>query len=75
MTVLQGPSPVSWDRAEGHAITENWLQSGALKAGMVVCANNDEMALGAIQRPQGRQARSTPSSSAASTPPPTPSPP
>ena len=29
-------------------ITENWIQSGLLKAGMVVCANNDEMALGAI---------------------------
>ena len=37
-----------WDRAKGQAITENWIQSGILKAGMVVCANNDEMALGAI---------------------------
>jgi ABC-type sugar transport system substrate-binding protein len=37
-----------WDRAKGQAITENWIQSGTLKAGMVVCANNDEMALGAI---------------------------
>jgi ABC-type sugar transport system substrate-binding protein len=37
-----------WDRAKGQAITENWIQSGTLKEGMVVCANNDEMALGAI---------------------------
>jgi inositol transport system substrate-binding protein len=37
-----------WDRAKGQAITENWIQSGTLKAGMVICANNDEMALGAI---------------------------
>lgn len=37
-----------WDRAKGQSITENWIQSGLLKAGMVVCANNDEMALGAI---------------------------
>jgi inositol transport system substrate-binding protein len=37
-----------WDRAKAQAITENWIQSGTLKAGMVVCANNDEMALGAI---------------------------
>ena len=37
-----------WDRAKAQTITENWLQSGKLKAGMVVCANNDEMALGAI---------------------------
>ena len=37
-----------WDRAKGQSITENWIQSGILKAGMVVCANNDEMALGAI---------------------------
>jgi inositol transport system substrate-binding protein len=37
-----------WDRAKGQSITENWIQSGALKAGDVVCANNDEMALGAI---------------------------
>ncbi len=37
-----------WDRAKGQSITENWIQSGTLKAGMVVCANNDEMALGAI---------------------------
>ena len=37
-----------WDRAKAQTITENWLQSGTLKAGMVVCANNDEMALGAI---------------------------
>jgi inositol transport system substrate-binding protein len=38
----------AWDRAKGQSITENWIQSGTLKAGMVVCANNDEMALGAI---------------------------
>ena len=37
-----------WDRAKAQTLTENWLQSGKLKAGMVVCANNDEMALGAI---------------------------
>jgi len=37
-----------WDRAKGQSITENWIQSGTLKAGDVVCANNDEMALGAI---------------------------
>ena len=38
----------AWDRAKGQSITENWIQSGTLKPGMVVCANNDEMALGAI---------------------------
>lgn len=37
-----------WDRAKGQSITENWIQSGLVKAGMVICANNDEMALGAI---------------------------
>lgn len=37
-----------WDRAKGQSIAENWIQSGTLKEGMVVCANNDEMALGAI---------------------------
>jgi inositol transport system substrate-binding protein len=37
-----------WDRAKGQSITENWIQSGTLKEGDVVCANNDEMALGAI---------------------------
>jgi inositol transport system substrate-binding protein len=37
-----------WDRAKGQSITENWIQSGTLQPGMVVCANNDEMALGAI---------------------------
>jgi inositol transport system substrate-binding protein len=37
-----------WDRAKGQSITENWIQSGLLKSGMVVCSNNDEMALGAI---------------------------
>jgi inositol transport system substrate-binding protein len=37
-----------WDRAKGQSITENWIQSGQIKAGDVVCANNDDMALGAI---------------------------
>ena len=37
-----------WDRAKAQSLTENWIQSGKLKAGMIVCANNDEMALGAI---------------------------
>ena len=36
----------NWDRAQGQALMENWLQSGV--AFDVVCANNDEMALGAI---------------------------
>jgi inositol transport system substrate-binding protein len=35
-----------WDRAKGQALMENWLQSGVDFT--VVCANNDEMALGAI---------------------------
>jgi inositol transport system substrate-binding protein len=35
-----------WDRAKGQSITENWIQSG--QDFTVVCANNDEMALGAI---------------------------
>jgi len=35
-----------WDRAKGQTITENWIQSGTTFS--VVCANNDEMALGAI---------------------------
>jgi inositol transport system substrate-binding protein len=35
-----------WDRAKGQTITENWIQSGLQFK--VVCANNDEMALGAI---------------------------
>ena len=35
-----------WDRAKGQALMENWLQSGVDFS--VVCANNDEMALGAI---------------------------
>jgi len=38
----------TWQRDKGQSITENWIQSGLLKEGMVVCANNDEMALGAI---------------------------
>lgn len=37
----------NWRRDEGLAIMENWLQSGEKID--VVCANNDEMALGAIQ--------------------------
>lgn len=37
----------NWKREEGLAIMENWLQSGEKID--VVCANNDEMALGAIQ--------------------------
>ena len=35
-----------WDRAKGQALMENWLQSGV--DFNIVCANNDEMALGAI---------------------------
>lgn len=37
----------NWYRDEGLAIMENWLQSGDQID--VVCANNDEMALGAVQ--------------------------
>jgi inositol transport system substrate-binding protein len=37
----------NWYREEGLAIMENWIQSGDPID--VVCANNDEMALGAIQ--------------------------
>ena len=37
----------NWYREEGLAIMENWIQSGDQID--VVCANNDEMALGAIQ--------------------------
>jgi inositol transport system substrate-binding protein len=36
-----------WKRVEGLSIMENWIQSGEQID--VVCANNDEMALGAIQ--------------------------
>ncbi|MCB2177996.1 MAG: sugar ABC transporter substrate-binding protein [Actinomycetales bacterium] len=36
----------NWYREEGQSIMENWLQSGDQIN--VVCANNDEMALGAI---------------------------
>jgi inositol transport system substrate-binding protein len=36
----------NWDRAQGQTLMENWLQSGV--AFTIVCANNDEMALGAI---------------------------
>jgi inositol transport system substrate-binding protein len=35
-----------WDRSKGQTITENWIKSG--QAFDVVCSNNDEMALGAI---------------------------
>jgi inositol transport system substrate-binding protein len=37
----------NWYREEGLAIVENWIQSGDPID--VICANNDEMALGAIQ--------------------------
>jgi inositol transport system substrate-binding protein len=37
----------NWYREEGLAIMENWIQSGDPID--VVCANNDEMALGAIE--------------------------
>jgi inositol transport system substrate-binding protein len=37
----------NWYREEGLAITENWIQSGDEID--IICANNDEMALGAIQ--------------------------
>lgn len=37
----------NWSREEGLAIMENWIQSGDPID--VVCSNNDEMALGAIQ--------------------------
>jgi inositol transport system substrate-binding protein len=46
MTVTKEQSG-NWYREEGLAIMENWLQSGDQID--VVCANNDEMALGAIQ--------------------------
>ena len=36
-----------WMRDKGLAITENWLQSGQQID--IICSNNDEMALGAIQ--------------------------
>ncbi len=37
----------NWYRDKGLSITENWLQSGDKID--VICSNNDEMALGAIQ--------------------------
>lgn len=37
----------NWYRDKGLSITENWLQSGDQID--VICSNNDEMALGAIQ--------------------------
>ncbi len=35
-----------WARDAAQTVTENWIQSGKLPA--MICANNDEMALGAI---------------------------
>lgn len=46
MTVTKEQSG-HWKREEGLEIMENWLQSGDQID--VVCANNDEMALGAIE--------------------------
>jgi inositol transport system substrate-binding protein len=46
MTVIEEQSG-HWKREEGLEIMENWLQSGQQID--VVCANNDEMALGAIE--------------------------
>jgi inositol transport system substrate-binding protein len=37
----------NWQRDKGLSITENWLQSGQKID--VICANNDDMALGAVQ--------------------------
>lgn len=37
----------NWYREKGLQITENWIQSGDQID--IICANNDEMALGAIQ--------------------------
>jgi inositol transport system substrate-binding protein len=37
----------SWFRDQGLEITENWIQSG--EEFDIICANNDEMALGAIE--------------------------
>jgi len=36
-----------WSREEGLEITENWIQSG--EEFDIICSNNDEMALGAIE--------------------------
>jgi inositol transport system substrate-binding protein len=36
-----------WKREEGLEITENWIQSG--EDFNIICSNNDEMALGAIE--------------------------
>lgn len=46
MTVIKEQSG-NWYREQGLEIMENWIQSGDQID--VVCANNDEMALGAIQ--------------------------
>jgi inositol transport system substrate-binding protein len=46
MTVVKEQAG-NWARDKGLAIMENWLQSGTKID--IVCANNDEMALGAIQ--------------------------
>ena len=45
MSVIREASGM-WVRDEAQSITENWLQSGEQID--VICANNDEMALGAI---------------------------
>ena len=37
----------NWFREQGLEITENWIQSG--EEFDIICANNDEMALGAIE--------------------------
>ena len=37
----------NWSREEGLEITENWIQSG--EEFDIICSNNDEMALGAIE--------------------------
>lgn len=42
----------NWSRAEGLALMENWLQAFSGKIGGV-CAQNDEMALGAIKALEG----------------------
>jgi len=45
--VLTKEQSGNWRRDEGLAIMENWIQSGDQID--IVCANNDEMALGAIE--------------------------
>ncbi len=46
MTVVDTQTGL-WQRDKGLAVTENWLQAGTQVD--VICSNNDEMALGAIQ--------------------------